>query len=189
MGVIQQVRTTRVFSQNWQEQNRVLNFSWRFRQFPENKSRKQNTETEQARPQLCFAPKIIKIHLVVSENELIEVCMLVSKSVQKNTQCGTPSCMVMCIESLVKDLWMNNTPEYTCMKVWPTRDSFWYFLGTSKQTSINSFSKTNKWILMIFEAKQSWGLACSVSVFCFLLLFSGNQRNLQEKFRSAFFPC
>ena len=51
-----------------------------FRCFPIKKSRKQNTETEQAQPQLQFAPKIIKIHLVVLENELIEVCMLVPKT-------------------------------------------------------------------------------------------------------------
>ena len=60
--------------------NRVLSFSQSFRYFPQNKSSKQNAETRQARPQLYFATKIIKIHLPVLENELIEVCMLFLKS-------------------------------------------------------------------------------------------------------------
>ena len=54
------------------------------------------------------------------------------------------------------------------------------------QTSINSFSKTIKRILMIFGAKWSWDLACLVPVFCFLLLFSAKQRTLQEKVRTLF---
>ena len=58
-----------------------------FRCFSIKKSRKQNTETEQAQPQLQFAPKIIKIHLVFLENELIEVCMLVPKTA-KTASCG-----------------------------------------------------------------------------------------------------
>ena len=57
----------------------VFNLVTVFRYFPTNKSRKQNAETEQARPQLQFAQKNIEIHLVVLENELIEVCILVSK--------------------------------------------------------------------------------------------------------------
>ena len=57
----------------------IFNLVSVFRCFPTNKSRKQNTETEQARPQLQFAPKIIKIRLVVLENELIEVCVLVTE--------------------------------------------------------------------------------------------------------------
>ena len=54
-------------------ENRVLVFSWSFCLFTLNKSSKQNTATRQARPQLHFAPKIIKIRLTVLENELIEV--------------------------------------------------------------------------------------------------------------------
>ena len=60
-------------------QNRVLNFSWSFRFFPLNKSSNQNTETKQTKPQLHFALKIIKNHLAVLENELVEVCSLILK--------------------------------------------------------------------------------------------------------------
>ena len=45
-----------------------------------NKSELETAETKQARSQLYFAPKIIKIHLLVFENELIEDAMLVPKS-------------------------------------------------------------------------------------------------------------
>ena len=112
------------FSQNWQGKNWVLNFSWRFRRFSANKSIKQNAETEQARPQLYFAPKIIKIHLVVLENELIEVCMLIPKKCQKRPRvCNAfmHDRLCMCIETLVKVLLMSNTHN----KAWHTRDSFW----------------------------------------------------------------
>ena len=64
---------------NWQGFLGGFNLVSVFRCFPTNKSRKQNAETEQARPQLQFAPKIIKIRLLVLENELIDICMLVSK--------------------------------------------------------------------------------------------------------------
>ena len=64
--------------------NKVLNFSWRFCLFPQNKSSKQTTETRQARPQLHFAPKIIKFHLTVLENKLIEVCRLILKKIKKH---------------------------------------------------------------------------------------------------------
>ena len=40
------------------------------------------TETKQADSQLYFAPKIIKIHLLVFENELNEDAMLVPKKLQ-----------------------------------------------------------------------------------------------------------
>ena len=56
----------------------------------------------------------------------------------------------------------------------------------SMQTSMNSFSKTIKRILVIFGAKWSWGLACLVSVLCLLLLFSGKRQTLQEKIRTLF---
>ena len=82
---LQTVSVIQFFPWNWQGNKRVLSLSLSFRYFPENKSRKQNTETEQARPQLHFAPKIIRIHLVVLENELIEVCKLVSKKCWKRS--------------------------------------------------------------------------------------------------------
>ena len=40
-------------------------------------------ETKQTDSQLCFAPKNIKIDLVVFENEFFEVAWLVSKKFQK----------------------------------------------------------------------------------------------------------
>ena len=43
----------------------------------------ETAETKQVDSQLCFAPKIIKIHLVVWENELFEVAWTVSKTSQK----------------------------------------------------------------------------------------------------------
>ena len=91
------------FSQNWQGKNWVLNFSWRFRRFSANKSSKQNAETEQARPQLYFAQKIIKIHLVVLENELIEVCMLISKHCQKLSRvCHALLCVLLIKRTFTK---------------------------------------------------------------------------------------
>ena len=47
-----------------------------------NKSVLETTETKQADSLLYFAPKIIKIHLLVFENELIEDAMLVLKKSQ-----------------------------------------------------------------------------------------------------------
>ena len=47
-----------------------------------NKSVLETTETKQADSQLYFAPKIIKNHLLVFENELIEDAMLVPKKIQ-----------------------------------------------------------------------------------------------------------
>ena len=57
----------------------------KFLLFSLKKSSKQNAETRQARPQLHFAPKIIKIHLTVLENGLIEVCVPILKL--KKTPC------------------------------------------------------------------------------------------------------
>ena len=53
-----------------------------FRYFRLNKSVLETEETKQADSQFCFAPKIIKIHLLVFENELIEDDMLVPKKSQ-----------------------------------------------------------------------------------------------------------
>ena len=47
-----------------------------------NKSVLETTETKQADSLLYFAPKIIKIHLLVFENELIEDAVLVLKKFQ-----------------------------------------------------------------------------------------------------------
>ena len=90
MGLIPAIR---VLLESGKEKNGVLKFSWRFRRFQANKSSKQNAETEQARPQLYFAPKIIKIHLVVLENELIEVCIVIPKKYKKRSFFVTHSCV------------------------------------------------------------------------------------------------
>ena len=181
------VNNRRTSSPNWQGKNWVLNFSWRFRRFSANKSSKQNAETEQARPQLYFAPKIIKIHLVVLENELIEVCMLISKHCQKLSRvCHALLCVLLIKRTFTKvSIHIHNL---SCMKALHTRDRFWHFFGINMQTSNNSFSKTTKRILMVFGATWSWGFACSVSAFCLPLLFAENRRNFQEKFRTRFFP-
>ena len=146
------LRAICVFLKTGKEKTRVLNFSWRFRRFSANKSSKQNAETEQARPQLYFAPKIIKIHLVVLENELIEVCMLISKHCQKLSRvCHALLCVLLIKRTFTKvSIHIHNL---SCMKALHTRDLFWHFFGINMQTSINSFSKTAKWILMIFGAK------------------------------------
>ena len=57
-------------------------FTGSFRCFRLNKSVLETTETKQASSQLHFPHKIIKIHLVVFENELIEDVMLVPKKFQ-----------------------------------------------------------------------------------------------------------
>ena len=72
---------------------------------------------------------------------------------------------------------MNNNRTYT-------HEAVLALFETSTQTSINSFSKTTKWILIIFGANWSWGRACSVSVFCFLLLFVGNYRKTVTKLKT-----
>ena len=57
-------------------------FTESFRYFRLNKSVLETTETKQADSQLHFAPKIIKNHLLVFENELIEDTMLVPKKIK-----------------------------------------------------------------------------------------------------------
>ena len=157
--------------------NRVLNFSWSFRRFALNKRRKQSTETRQARHQLHFAQKIIKNHLTVLENELIEVCMLISKSAKTVTRMLDLHVCIYWNFAKAAFEWAIHT--------WRSVD-FSNFSVTNMQTSINSFSKTVKWILMFFGAKWSWGLACLVSVLHLLRLFSAKRRKLQEKFRTLF---
>ena len=57
-------------------------FTESFRCFQLNKTVLETTETKQADSQLHFAPKIIKIGSLVSENELIEYVKLVPKKSQ-----------------------------------------------------------------------------------------------------------
>ena len=66
-----------------QGKNTTFYFTESFRCFRLNKSVLETKETNQADSQLYFAPKNFKIHLVVFENELIEVSWLVSKKLQK----------------------------------------------------------------------------------------------------------
>ena len=47
------------------------------------KKLRETTRTEQAKPQLHFAPKIIKIHSIDLENELFEGPQVVPKMLQK----------------------------------------------------------------------------------------------------------
>ena len=63
--------------------NTTFYFTESFRCFRLNKSVLETKETNQADSQLYFAPKNFKIHLVVVENELIEVTWVISKISQK----------------------------------------------------------------------------------------------------------
>ena len=56
-------------------------------------------------------------------------------------------------------------------------------------SSINSFSKTSEWILMIFGAKQSREPACFVSTVPSTLLLSRKQQTLSVKSKVLFSPC
>ena len=60
---------------------------------------------------------------------------------------------------------------------------FWNFFGTSTASSINSFSKTSKWILMVLGAKQSRESAWFVSVVFNTHLLSRKQRKLSVKWK------
>ena len=75
-------RGERALLLKWEGESIVLNFSQRFCYSRHNKSVLETTETKQVDSQLCFAQKIIKICLVVLENELIEDAMLVPKKFQ-----------------------------------------------------------------------------------------------------------
>ena len=65
-----------------QGKNTTFYFTESFRCFQLNKTVLETTETKQADSQLHFAPKIIKIHLLVFENELFEDAMPVPKKIQ-----------------------------------------------------------------------------------------------------------
>ena len=65
-----------------QGKNITFYFTKSFRCVRLNKSVLETKETKQTRLHLCFPPKIIKIHLLVFENELIEDAMLVPKKSQ-----------------------------------------------------------------------------------------------------------
>ena len=70
-------------------------FTESFRSFRLNKSVLETTETKQTNSQLHFAPTIIKIHLLVFENELIEDAVLVLKKSQNwKLSCMNVSCML-----------------------------------------------------------------------------------------------
>ena len=62
-----------------QGKNNTFNFTESFCCFRLNKSMLETTETKQADSQLYFASKIIKIHLLVFENELIEDALVPKK--------------------------------------------------------------------------------------------------------------
>ena len=63
-----------------------------------------------------------------------------------------------------------------------------FSFGTSMASSINSFSKTTKWILMIFVAKQSWESTCFVSAVSSTLLLCREKQNLWPKFKTMLSP-
>ena len=65
-----------------QGKNTTFYFTESFRCFRLNKSVLETKETKQGGSQLHFARKIIKIRLLVFENELIEDAMLVPKKFQ-----------------------------------------------------------------------------------------------------------
>ena len=65
-----------------QGKNNTFDFAESVCCFRLNKSELETAETKQADSQLHFASKIIEIHLVVFENELIEDAMLVPKKSQ-----------------------------------------------------------------------------------------------------------
>ena len=77
------------------EKHNTFYFTESFRCFRLNKSVLETTETKQADSLLCFAPKTIKIHLLVFENELIEDAVLVLKKFQNwKLSCMNVSCML-----------------------------------------------------------------------------------------------
>ena len=65
-----------------QGKNTTFYFAKSFCCFRPNKNMLETAETKQADSQLHFAPKIIEIHLLIFENELIEDAMLVPKKFQ-----------------------------------------------------------------------------------------------------------
>ena len=65
-----------------QGKNTTFYFTESFRCVRLNKSVLETKETKQTDSQLDFAPKIVEIHLLVFENELIEDAMLVPKKFQ-----------------------------------------------------------------------------------------------------------
>ena len=84
--------TTRIVANraHWkfeQGKNNTSYFTKSFRYFRLNKSVLETAETKQAGSQLYFAPKIIKIPLLVFENELIEDAILVPKSLKTENSC------------------------------------------------------------------------------------------------------
>ena len=66
----------------WARKTNTFYFTESVRCFQLNKSVLETTETKQAGSQLHFAPKIIKIHSLVFENELVEDAIPVPKTLQ-----------------------------------------------------------------------------------------------------------
>ena len=143
----------------WREL-RVLNFSWSFCLFPLNKSRKQNTETRQARPQLHFALKIIKNRLLVLENELVEVCTI-SKKCEKNIR---SSCVYCSFKGRLSEMPMN-----AYMKIWLTRNHFVSFLELACKLQPTRSPKLPNWFWWFLVQNEAGVLL--VSLLCFVYYF------------------
>ena len=160
---------------------RVLNFSWSFHHFALNKSRKQNTETRQARRQLHFAPKIIKNRLVVLENELIEVCVLILKNVKK-----TPRINVI----IAHQRSFNKMSINTYIKTWHTRNRFSTFLKLPcKLQSTRSPRLSNGFWCFLVQNEAGTLLVsflCSVSYFCLVQNNENFKRRLELCFPRTF---
>ena len=120
-------------------------------------------KTKQAKPQLRFAPKIIKIRSVALENEVIEVESLVPKL---KRFANLSQCWLVCLRPRI-------------------RQNISIF-GTSDSTSINSFSKAIERILMIFDAKWNWGFACFVFWSNILPSLHEKSGNWRESWKSRF---
>ena len=75
-------RNKQLYQKAW-EKIQVFYFARSFRVFQLNKTEQERKVTKQTRSLLHFAPKSIKIYLVVLENELFEVVWLVPKKSQK----------------------------------------------------------------------------------------------------------
>ena len=91
-------------TQKSQKEKRNFFFTESFRCFRLNKSVLETKETKQADSQLYFAPKNIKIYLVVFENEFFEVEQLVSKKLLKLKH----AYMVVCIRLSVKGTYIEH---------------------------------------------------------------------------------
>ena len=103
----------------WTRKNNTSYFTDSFRCFRLNKSVLQTTETKQADSQLHFAPKIIKIHLLVFENELIE-CHASSPKNPENSYFSHVWTFHACLGSLTNYLhsYMTKTRVFSFETFW-----------------------------------------------------------------------